>query len=287
MTDLVTPEDRDWLDSLGKASIPTSYSHLDERFRVNHVAGRRAKDIMDVTTDQLRRLGTTPNTLVADTFKSNPKFWTELMENMSVVFCNDERNHTPGDMKIVLGIMLRELNEIPNDKKRDYHRIMIRCLTKYLINNKDGLSLDQCFGLENVRSKERSPYDVPNVVFDAVNYLVFYHDYYPDIEGLPDKTHVYEILKEQAEEAYCEENKLDWFEDNVEYPKGLFMSESSFNRQFSKHRFYALNEVFRERLIHKPHKIVLDEEQLHQLYKYWDKIEFPETIEFLDKTIFK
>ena len=91
--------------------------------------------------------GTSPNKLVLETLGHKPEVWQQIMEDMSVVFCNDERTHTPDDMKVVLGIVLRELNEIPNDKKRDYHRIMIRCLTKYLVNNTQGLSLDQCFGM--------------------------------------------------------------------------------------------------------------------------------------------
>ena len=288
---LVTPDDADWIDSIGKASIPTTYSHLDNRFRVNHFSGRRAKDIMDRTLDQMRRLGTSPNKLVLETLGHKPEVWQQIMEDMSVVFCNDERTHTPDDMKVVLGIVLRELNEIPNDKKRDYHRIMIRCLTKYLVNNTQGLSLDQCFGMTNVRSKEVSPHAVPPTIFNAVNQLVFYNEDYPtEDEPYPTLVELHKGNNEERQEQWCEENGHDWFEykrQGGKYPDGVNISKSAFDRQFNKYKFVALNEILRDRLTHKPHKIILSEKQRKQIHKYWDKIDFPEVVEYLDKDIFK
>jgi hypothetical protein len=57
-------------------------------------------------------------------------------------------------------------------------------------------------------------------------------------------------------------NGHDWFEykrQGGKYPDGVNISKSAFDRQFNKYKFVALNEILRDRLTHKPHKIILSE----------------------------
>jgi len=285
----MTQDDQDFLQALGKASIPTNYGHLHEKFRVNHHYGRKAKDIMDKTTHQLRKYKETPNNLVVRTMSQNPKVWGQIMEDMSVVHCNDERTHTADDMKYVLGIMLRELNELPNEKKRDHHRIVIRCLNKYLIDNTDGLSLDQCFGLDAVR-KERNPNIVPDFIVKAVDWLVFYNEEHFSDEPYPDLVEVLKMIREEEGEAWCENQKpkLDYFdymdsvrhlEDKDKFPTGVRTSKSKFDRNWKKYKHLALDVAIRDRLFKtKTNKLTLTNEQVGQITKYWDLEEFPNEI---------
>jgi len=287
---MMTKDDQDFLEALGKASFPTNYAYLHDRFRTNHHYGRQAKDIMDKTTHQLRKYKETPNNLVVRTMSQNPKVWGQIMEDMSVVHCNDERTHTADDMKYVLGILLRELNEIPNDSKRDYHRIVIRNLTKYLINNKDGLTLDQCFGLDAVRSKERNPNVVPDFIVKAVDWLVFYNEENYSDEPYPDLVEVLQMIREEDGEAWCENQKpkLDYddyfdsvrhLEDKDRFPKGVRTSKSKFDRNWKKYKHLALDVAIRDRLFKtKEHKLTLTDEQVRQIKKYWNLTEFPNEV---------
>ena len=119
------------------------------------------------------------------------------------------------------------------------------------------------------------------------DYTPTQHKWVTEDEPYPTLLEVHKGVNEERQEQWCEENGHDWFEYKGKYPKGVIISKSAFDRQFNKYKFVALNEILREKLTHKPHKIILSEKQRKQIHKYWDKIDFPEVVEYLDKDIFK
>lgn len=310
ITSLMSPDDKEWFQVYGKASLPTSWQHLHPDFRINFHSGRRTKDLLDKTIGQLRRHNQTPNKVIQQTLSANPKGWTDILDAMSSTFyLKSEGASTEDDIKWVLGMLCRQWFKNNGQLDKDIGDKFFGDIRTYLNDNPHNKDLDQVLGLKAWRREYKSPITIPDYVFRVMKLVIFGEhkkDYYgtgEDIEPfsldrackiaheeLCDKWEedggyiTKKVRGKKKEVAVIGEGKgqyEDWIyarDGGITIP---VPSTVTIEKTFNKFKYHALNEyMFHYAIIMRDPHFLKGEPKKLIANKYW-KIHLPERLEVL------
>lgn len=312
ITSLMSPDDKEWFQVYGKASLPTSWQHLHPDFRINLHSGRRTKDLIDKTIGQLRRHNQTPNKVIQQTLSANPKGWTDILDAMSSTFyLKGEGASTEDDTKWVLGMLCRQWFGNNGQLDKDIGDKFFGDIRTYLNDNPHNKDLDQVLGLKAWRREHKSPITIPDYVFRVMRLVIFGDDR----RDLQDKQEpivldkACKIVHEELCDKWEEEGGYitkkvrgkkkevsiinedwknlkkgeysGWIEANLDGVTIPVTSKVTIEKTFNKFKYHALNEyMFHYAIIMRNPHFLEGEPKKLIASKYW-KIQLPERLEVL------